>query len=74
MSLTEQYNTLVGQCQSLQTDNSDKDRFYEGRVAELEDMNLKWQSRYESQAADLERMQEWIDRHSGDAQSAQLLQ
>ena len=69
---TTQYNTLVAQFESAQKQLQEQDgdsrkleNRLQQRVDELEDMNLKWQERYENQTEEFARQTEWMREHVG---------
>ncbi|CAD7969548.1 unnamed protein product [Amoebophrya sp. A120] len=70
IQLTNEYNSLVTHNEELETEIEQN---WKQRITELEDMNLKWQTRYEKQNHEVERLQNWVNDHRNDAQVLQEL-
>lgn len=68
------YNSLVTMHEEAGEQLQRVDLSFQKRIGELEDMNLKWQARYEKQTAELERVRKWVADHAAEAQELGNLQ
>eukprot|EP00392_Amoebophrya_sp_AT5.2_P000142 g142.t1 len=64
VQLTTDFNQLIEEHETMEEAQGQ----FKARVMELEDMNIKWQARYEKQEKEVERLRKWVAEHGEDAQ------